>query len=88
MGDVYPYDYLLNDTMYNETSVKILPHRTTAQETEVSEVGVIPNYHPWGVFFTILGTVLLDFDADSCQSPARAYLLDVTIPEDHARGMN
>ena len=36
--------------------------------------------HPWGILFTILGTVLLDFDADSCQSPSRAYLLDVTIP--------
>lgn len=38
------------------------------------------NSHPWGVLFTILGTVLLDFDADACQSPARAYLLDVTVP--------
>lgn len=36
--------------------------------------------HPWGIFLTILGTVLLDFDADACQSPARAYLLDVTVP--------
>ena len=36
--------------------------------------------HPWGVFFTVLGTVLLDFDADACQSPSRAYLLDVTVP--------
>lgn len=36
--------------------------------------------HPWGVFFTVLGTVLLDFDADACQSPSRAYLLDVTLP--------
>ena len=26
------------------------------------------------------GTVLLDFDADACQSPSRAYLLDVTLP--------
>ena len=34
--------------------------------------------HPWGIFFTVLGTVLLDFDADACQSPSRAYLLDVT----------
>nr|CAI5854935.1 unnamed protein product [Callosobruchus analis] len=39
-----------------------------------------PTYHSWGVFFTILGTVLLDFDADGCQSPARAYLLDVSVP--------
>jgi solute carrier family 45, member 1/2/4 len=44
--------------------------------------------HPWGVLFTVLGTVLLDFDADACQSPSRAYLLDVTQPEDHARGLS
>lgn len=44
--------------------------------------------HPWSVFFTILGTVLLDFDADACQSPSRAYLLDVTLPEDHAKGLS
>ena len=37
-------------------------------------------YHPWGIFFTIIGTVMLDFDADACQSPSRAYLLDVTLP--------
>jgi solute carrier family 45 protein 1/2/4 len=36
-------------------------------------------YHPWGIFFTIIGTVLLDFDADACQSPSRANLLDVTL---------
>ncbi|XP_066149513.1 membrane-associated transporter protein [Euwallacea fornicatus] len=46
------------------------------------------NSHPWGVFFTILGTVLLDFDADACQSPSRAYLLDVTTSDDHARGLS
>ncbi|XP_053646191.2 membrane-associated transporter protein isoform X1 [Cherax quadricarinatus] len=44
--------------------------------------------HPWGIFFTILGTMLLDFDADACQSPSRAYLLDVTVPEDHAIGLS
>jgi len=44
--------------------------------------------HPWGVFFTVVGTVLLDFDADACQSPSRAYLLDVTLPEDHATGLS
>ncbi|CAL8075117.1 unnamed protein product [Orchesella dallaii] len=44
--------------------------------------------HPWGLVFTIIGTVLLDFDADACQSPSRAYMLDVTIPEDHAKGLS
>lgn len=44
--------------------------------------------HTWGIFFTVLGTVLLDFDADACQSPARAYLLDICLPEDHAKGLS
>ncbi|XP_063850625.1 LOW QUALITY PROTEIN: proton-associated sugar transporter A-like [Scylla paramamosain] len=44
--------------------------------------------HPWGIFFTIVGTMLLDFDAEPCQSPSRAYLLDVTVAEDHAVGLS
>ncbi|KOC68421.1 Membrane-associated transporter protein [Habropoda laboriosa] len=55
-----------------------LGHRTTAKQAR--EDTVKPPSHSWGIFFTILGTVLLDFDADACQSPARAYLLDVTTP--------
>lgn len=66
MGDYYPS--------------KDLP---AANRTALREAGTPVNdaqySHPWGVFFTILGTVLLDFDADACQSPARAYLLDVTV---------
>jgi len=56
----------------------------------VEEEGEYPPHraHPWGIFFTIVGTVLLDFDADACQSPSRAYLLDVTLPEDHAIGLS
>lgn len=81
MGDFNPYD--TNDTMKKST---VLSHRATASENEAVSVGNTP--HPWGVFFTIIGTVLLDFDADACQSPARAYLLDVTIPSDHARGLS
>ncbi|KFB41796.1 AGAP000137-PA-like protein [Anopheles sinensis] len=70
-----------------------LPHRSTASETEPqlvvgADVPAKRPRHPWGIFFTILGTVLLDFDADACQSPARAFLLDVTVPEDHARGLS
>ncbi|CAH0554062.1 unnamed protein product [Brassicogethes aeneus] len=62
----------------NETLGQELPEKVPAYN----------NSHPWGVFFTILGTVLLDFDADACQSPSRAYLLDVTVPEDHAKGLS
>ncbi|XP_066591980.1 membrane-associated transporter protein [Prorops nasuta] len=60
-------------------------HRTSAKTSGTTNK---PSSHSWGIFFTILGTVLLDFDADACQSPARAYLLDVTVPEDHAKGLS
>ncbi|XP_036322155.1 uncharacterized protein LOC118736164 [Rhagoletis pomonella] len=61
-------------------------HRVTASENIVNFQSI--NKHPWGIFFTVLGTVLLDFDADACQSPARAYLLDICLPEDHVRGLS
>lgn len=68
--------YALGDELpLNRTDVpSALGPRSQALDTANS------NYHPWGVFFTVLGTVFLDFDADACQSPARAYLLDVTVP--------
>jgi solute carrier family 45 protein 1/2/4 len=56
---------------------------TSSNRTEDGNSTLAPdaNYpHPWSIFFTVLGTVLLDVDADACQSPSRAYLLDVTVP--------
>ncbi|XP_014471690.1 PREDICTED: proton-associated sugar transporter A-like isoform X2 [Dinoponera quadriceps] len=84
--------YALGDSPTSDTNETIpLGHRTTAKLFESEEPpGTLDraSSHTWGIFFTILGTVLLDFDADACQSPARAYLLDVTVPEDHARGLS
>lgn len=37
------------------------------------------NSHYWRSVLLMFGTVLLDASADACQSPARAYLLDVCI---------
>ncbi|CAH0702795.1 unnamed protein product [Spodoptera exigua] len=76
--------YALGDELpLNRTEApSVLGPRSSALDQEHS------NYHPWGVFFTVLCTVFLDFDADACQSPARAYLLDVTVPEDHAKGLS
>uniref|UniRef100_A0A2M4ACQ0 Putative sucrose transporter n=1 Tax=Anopheles triannulatus TaxID=58253 RepID=A0A2M4ACQ0_9DIPT len=39
----------------------------------------------WAILLTILGTVMLDFCADSSQAPSMAYLLDVSLPEDHGQ---
>lgn len=88
MGDFNPYE--LNDTV--KRTATILAHRATASESEIptttESFSAADTSHPWGVFFTIIGTVLLDFDADACQSPSRAYLLDVTVPSDHAKGLS
>lgn len=42
----------------------------------------------WAILFTVLGTMLLDFNADNCQNPSRAYLLDVCLPEEHAHALS
>lgn len=81
LGDFDPYK--INGTMMKTLTVS---HRTTASDSE--SIGVANTPHPWGIFVTIIGTVLLDFDADACQSPSRAYLLDVTVPADHAKGLS
>jgi hypothetical protein len=71
LGDYYP------SLERPPNSSDTLSNRTEDNSTLVPDA----NYpHPWSVFFTVLGTVLLDFDADACQSPSRAYLLDVTVP--------
>lgn len=79
--------YAFGDTPSSTNETIPLGHRTTAKLSD--EVAPEPvgraSSHAWGIFFTILGTVLLDFDADACQSPARAYLLDVTIPGEQPR---
>ncbi|XP_065169370.1 proton-associated sugar transporter A isoform X1 [Atheta coriaria] len=81
--------YALGDPYYNTSVTQIVSHRTSAtSENNIDDNTNHPNSHPWGVLFTILGTVLLDFDADACQSPARTYLLDVTVEDDHAKGLS
>ncbi|XP_041783254.1 proton-associated sugar transporter A-like isoform X1 [Anopheles merus] len=39
----------------------------------------------WAIVITIIGTILTDFNADNCMTPSRAFLLDVSLPEDHGR---
>lgn len=77
LGDFNPYADTLNATNFTQS---VTAHRSTASMTVLDDSKNRITPHPWGIFITILGTVLLDFDADACQSPARAYLLDVTIP--------
>lgn len=42
----------------------------------------------WAILFTVCGTLLLDFNADNCQTPSRAYLLDMCVPEEQAHALS
>lgn len=79
--------YLVGDERPANASSFLKYHGRATAIANFTEPEIIGS-HPWGLAFTILGTVLLDFNADSCQSPARAYLLDITTSEDHARGLS
>ena len=75
-GRLYGSDY-----EYHKTIAELSANTSTYTDQEDNDKNGQFNHeeHPWGIFFTVLGTVLLDFDADACQSPSRAYLLDVTV---------
>ena len=83
MGDVYPEEELLAKENMINGAVDFLNSTAVPDEADVINEVVDTSSHPWGIFLTVLGTVLLDFDADACQSPSRAYLLDVCIPGCH-----
>lgn len=42
----------------------------------------------YAILFTVLGTLLLDFNADNCQTPSRAYLLDLCVPEEQTHALS
>lgn len=44
--------------------------------------------HKWGILLTVCGVVLMDFSADSADSPSHAYMMDVCSPADQDRGLN
>ncbi|CAK9304813.1 unnamed protein product [Gordionus sp. m RMFG-2023] len=40
------------------------------------------------ILVTCLGVIILDFCSDASQSPSRAYMLDVCLPEQHTMGLS
>ncbi|XP_062579204.1 membrane-associated transporter protein-like [Saccostrea cucullata] len=85
------------DTIDNTTNSALLQYKMEANKTvdatyleerdDMISSSIHAN-HKTGIILTILGVVLLDFSCDAAQSPSRAYLLDVSIPEDHSRGLS
>jgi solute carrier family 45 protein 1/2/4 len=45
------------------------------------------SYSAMVIVVTVTGVFLLDFDCDACQSPSRAYLIDICLKEDHSVGL-
>jgi solute carrier family 45 protein 1/2/4 len=60
------------------------------QNLEYKTVNLASGTHSfyWAILFTVLGTLLLDFNADNCQAPSRAYLLDMCVPEEQAHALS
>ncbi|XP_058066422.1 proton-associated sugar transporter A-like [Anopheles bellator] len=76
LGDVgEPPEPVINNTV---TGTKMSNSYQTSAAATVGD-------HRWAIVFTILGTIMLDFCADSSQAPSMAYLLDVSLPEDHGQ---
>jgi solute carrier family 45 protein 1/2/4 len=73
-GDIY--NEVHNTTqLYNKTKIENLKNPNLLSS------------HKYGTTLTVLGVLLLDLDCDACQSPSRAYLLDVTNPSQHSLGL-
>ncbi|GFN87906.1 proton-associated sugar transporter a [Plakobranchus ocellatus] len=61
--------------------------KSTAIQSSSPLSFTIPSHGVRGIILTILGVAMLDFNCDACQSPSRAYLLDVSVPGDHQTGL-
>lgn len=77
---------LLGD--YGDEVISHMNDTRLHQTPPVFPEGSVYDSYKWAVLFTIIGTILLDFDCDNCLTPARAYLLDVSLPENHAKALS
>lgn len=71
----------ISSAAINSTKLLEFDHIVEEEKSTVS-------YRKWAVIITIIGTIILDFNADTVQTPSRAYLLDVCVQEDHARALS
>lgn len=80
--------HLLNATIHNTTGLLMNSTMTAEEAAAFADLAPTVPFHKWAAVVTILGTIFLDFSADTCQTPARTYMLDTCISEDHARGLS
>ncbi|CAH1773681.1 unnamed protein product [Owenia fusiformis] len=88
-GDSYNNSRLNVSNSNGNTSIQLqsLKDNTTFDHELVEKEQFYIKPHVLSIIITTIGVVLLDFSCDACQSPSRAYMLDVTVPEDHSAGL-
>jgi hypothetical protein len=69
-----------SDDARNGTIEEFLTDEPPLYDDGSVDVLVAKNSHFWGLLFTIVGVILVDFCSDAAQSPSRTYMLDVTTP--------
>ncbi|XP_046357573.1 proton-associated sugar transporter A-like [Haliotis rufescens] len=79
--------FIGNISLQDVTPIPIAEGTDMVTGTTEPETYSISKDHFRGIILTIVGVAMLDFNCDACQSPSRAYLLDVTLPEDHSSGL-
>ena len=72
---------------FGDIKIEFNNNTKLVNETGNSKHSNTLSLHKYGTTFTVLGVLLLDLDCDACQSPSRAYLLDVTNPSQHSSGL-
>ncbi|ALC43612.1 CG41087, partial [Drosophila busckii] len=86
----------LGDEGYNYTAMALNSSLDSISDGTAAVAALVAGESPAGpsasnfkyaVILTILGMVLLDFDADTCQTPARTYLLDMCLPEEQPKAL-
>lgn len=83
------YGDLVNITHRSENSnISQLVESHNPNTVGESAGDMVFDSYKWAILVTVLGTILLDFCADNCMTPSRAYLLDVTLPEEHTRALS
>lgn len=85
------YTYNMTSYLYNVTT-DIATNFTITEGSVAAllsseQTGPSASNYKYATILTILGLVLLDFDADTCQTPARTYLLDMCIPEEQPKAL-
>ena len=83
LGDTYTYTAVFNNSSGSRSNSTMF----NASEEVTPDSSQRDFHNPWGLFFTIVGVVLLDLNCDGCQSPSRTYMLDVCVPEDQNQGL-